>query len=55
MLRISLSTRITHAVFSNNRPYRRLTEMRSLQAVLVQDRLCASDVIHPGSGGGRWP
>jgi hypothetical protein len=53
MLRISL-TPPQGALFSTDSSYRPLTEKRSLQVVLVQDRLCASDVIHPGSGGGRW-
>ncbi len=55
MLRISLSTPPRGALFSRDCSYRRLTEKRSLEAVLVQDRLRASDVLHAGTGGGRWP
>lgn len=55
MLRVTLSAPSRYAPFCRNRDCRLWAERKAFEAFLVQDRLCASDVIHRGLGDGYWP
>jgi hypothetical protein len=54
MLIVGVSMPRQDAPIWRNRKGHRLGGTRSIEAFLVQDRLCASDVIHRDMVGRRW-